>query len=101
MIRSRQAYLGGQTGKFGNMTNILSQIDWTNPWSWILTGLILGITILHIIPKFYKEALATFFAIKYQAMYQQKLAYDTVTKALETNILEDLNKQITEREKAQ
>ena len=84
-----------------NMTNILNQIDWTNPWSWILTGLILGITILHIIPKFYKEALATFFVIKYQAMYQQKLAYDTVTKALETNTLEDLNKQITEREKTQ
>lgn len=57
------------------MQELINKFMISSPWIWLLAGIILGIVVLHIIPKIYKEVLHTFYGIKYFNYYQQKLSY--------------------------
>ena len=78
------------------MLNQLSQLDWSNPLNYLLTGLLLGIIVLHIIPKIYREVLQRFYTIKYNCYFQQKLNYFIAAKDWEVQLIEEEKKKQTQ-----
>jgi len=80
------------------MQELINKFLISNPWIWVLAGIILGIVILHIIPKIYKEVIGTFYNVKYFNYYQQKLSYYLALQDFKESSIKNLK---TTKEKEQ
>lgn len=75
------------------MRELINKLLISGPWVWALTGMLIGIIVLHVIPRIYKEALNVFFVAKYSNFYQQSIAYSLTMKQLEKDEINRSNKQ--------